>query len=515
MIILLGGGIYLHTLSFNFTYLDDYQLIVGNYYFNKNLVNIPLAFLKSVFCAPDSTLYRPIMNILFILEAQIGGKEPLVYHLTNVVLHIIASCLLFSLLSKLKNDKTLSILFSLVFTVHPALVSNVAWIPGRNDVLLAIFTLLWFMSFINFSAVAFSWLYFLLQTIFFLLAIFTKETALLIPFIGLSFLILTRQRLLSKKNVLLYLVWALSISLWLLLRHHALTNTSNATQFSEIKKLIHVVPIALVQYIGKMFLPLHLSPLPTIKDTPIVYGAISILLLSVMIFTTKSRYPNLILGLLWLILFLLPPFIVYLSNYGILTENRIYLPLVGVMILLLESDLIKNLRKKKYLLISTSLLIIATFSLITYKYSNIFKDKIHFWEYAVKTSPRLTLAYRILGAMYHREGLLEKAEEKYKQALSINPNEIEVHSNLGLIYLEKGLYKEAEEEFKKELMLNPTYAGVYYNYGLLCFRTGRLKEAKWFLQKALQLNPEIQDILSESLSAQTSQQQEPHTFLLR
>jgi hypothetical protein len=500
IIILLCGGIYFHTLFFNFTYLDDYQLIVGNYYFNKNLANIPLTFLKGVFKgvfrAPDITLYRPIMNILFILEAQVGNKEPLVYHLTNVVLHLIASCLLFSLLLKLKYDKALSLLFSLIFALHPALTCNVAWIPGRNDILLAIFTLLWFTAFINFSILnTSSWLYFLLQEIFFLLAVFTKETALFIPIIGILFLILNRKKLLSKKNILLYIVWVATISLWLVLRCNALTN-SNAIQLSAMKQLLYVVPIALVQYIGKMLLPIHLSPLPTIKDTPIIYGIISILLLLAAIFTTKKFYSvNLILGLSWVILFLLPPFMVYLSNYGILTENRLYMPLIGVIMILLETDLVKNISKKKAVLVSIFLPIIAAFSITTYKYSTVFRDKITFWEYAVKTSPHLTLAHRNLGAMYHMEGLLEKAEKKYKDALSLDPNEVMVHNNLGLIYMKRGLYKEAEEEFKKELLLNPMFDIAHYNYGLLCLQMGRLKEAEYFLKKTLELNPEYIDAL--------------------
>jgi hypothetical protein len=492
-IILVCGGLYLNTLFFNFTYWDDNYLIIDSFYFNRNIKNIITAFSKDVFRAIDTVLYRPMMNILFILEAQVGGKEPLIYHTTNLVLHIITSCLLLHLLLRLNYEKYTSLLFSLMFAVHPVLVSNVAWIPGRNDTLLATFILLWLISFINFIDTT-SWIYLLVQMLSFLLALFTKENAILIPLIGLSFVILRRRHLLSKKNILLYTTWCVAVCIWLILRHSALTNPARI-QLDEIKKLsLYVIPAGIIQYIGKIFLPVNLSPVPIIEDTPLLYGLIATLLLTFIVSKTKNIYTtNFVLGALWFLLFLLPPFTAYFHNYGILLESRLYLPLIGLIISLPETDLIKNAKKK--ILNRVCLVIIIVFSILTYRYSRIFKDKITFWEYAAKTSPHLPLVYRNLGAMYYLEGNLHKAEDAWKKALALNPVELMVHNNLGLIYMKKGMYREAEEEFKKELAINPLFDTAHYNYGLLCLYTNRLKEAEYFLKKTLEINPEYIDAI--------------------
>ncbi|UCD55136.1 MAG: hypothetical protein JSV93_06410, partial [Candidatus Omnitrophota bacterium] len=162
LIACLGFLVYSQTLFFDFTYLDDNVLILGNRKFLSKLSNIPQAFRQDVFFSYEDAYYRPLLTISFILDAQLpfalypspkpspqrgegrvrGRGEQgkgFSYHLTNIVIHLLAACLLFLLLIKLKYREGLAIFFSLIFTVHPVLTQAVAWLPGRNDSLLAVF----------------------------------------------------------------------------------------------------------------------------------------------------------------------------------------------------------------------------------------------------------------------------------------------------------------------------------------------------------------------------------------
>ena len=68
-----GFLLYLPTLFFNFTYLDDNNLIIDNQYFLSNLANIFPSFLTDVFHLFNHSAfyYRPILTISLIISSLI------------------------------------------------------------------------------------------------------------------------------------------------------------------------------------------------------------------------------------------------------------------------------------------------------------------------------------------------------------------------------------------------------------------------------------------------------------
>src|SRR3989338_2227938 len=142
--------VYGQTLFFGFVNLDDTKIITENYTFFKDVRNLPQIFLRDPYLATaPATQYRPLIIASFMLDVLGGGKNPFMFHLTNIFLHAIAAGLLFALLLKLGYNRNISFLFSVLFTVHPVLTQAVAWIPGRNASQLAIFVLSSFLCFLN------------------------------------------------------------------------------------------------------------------------------------------------------------------------------------------------------------------------------------------------------------------------------------------------------------------------------------------------------------------------------
>ncbi len=227
LIAIIGFFVYFRAIFLNFTYLDDAQLIIGNYNFLHHPVNFITAFTRGAFLFYQDAYYRPLLTVSFMIDSIFMNTEPIpwIYHLTNIAYHLIAACLVFLLLTRLKYPKPLSLFFSLIFTVHPVLTQAVAWIPGRNDSLLAIFTLssfLFFLSHIQTQKIK----YLLLHLIFFTLALFTKESALLIPLVCLIYsLLIARRHLLTRENSFLGLGWLSLTTFWFYLRSEALTHS--------------------------------------------------------------------------------------------------------------------------------------------------------------------------------------------------------------------------------------------------------------------------------------------------
>jgi lipoprotein NlpI len=216
-------------------------------------------------------------------------------------------------------------------------------------------------------------------------------------------------------------------------------------------------------------------------------------LIFLIFFTKDKRWNFILLGLGWFFAFLLPSFI--RPNSALVAdfiEHRLYMPIIGLFIILLETDLVKKIDlKKKSVLIVVGSFVLA-FSIMTIVYSRNFANRLVFWENAAQNSPHYPLAHRNLGAMYYLDGNINDAEKEFKTALELNPNEEMAHNNLGLVYANQNKLAEAEEEYKKELENNPYYDNAYYNLGLLYWGQKRYEEAKDSWRKTLEINPNFQ-----------------------
>ena len=138
--VLLAAVVHGRSLTFEFTRTDDKVLLLDDEAFIRDAANIPRAFFRPFFpSAPrGETYYRPLVTTSFILDAQWKGVRPFAYHVTNVVLHVVATALFFVLLGRLGFGWAESIVGASLFAVHPALTEAVAWIPGRCDLLLGV-----------------------------------------------------------------------------------------------------------------------------------------------------------------------------------------------------------------------------------------------------------------------------------------------------------------------------------------------------------------------------------------
>lgn len=500
LIFALGFLLYSQTLFFDFTYFDDNELILNKINILQDVKNIGRIFSSDAFLSADKFYYRPLLNLSFMIDAKLGGTLPFFYHLDNIIFHILAAMLVFCLLEKISRKKSLSFFFSLIFLVHPVLTQAVAWLPGRNDSLLAIFVLAAFIFFLNFLHQP-KLKYYLGYLLFLFLALLTKETAVFLPLLVIFYFWFIDRGEIDKTDKILLLGGSGAVGfVWFLMR--ALALGVNPVSYSAAIFKIIKNSSALILDIGKIIFPVNLSVLPILQDSTLIYGLIVFVLLAVAWFFSKKKRINYsFFGLAWFLLFLLPSFICLTSSVDFL-EHRLYVPLIGFFIFLMEIDWFKNLdfTKKKVKIITVSILII--FSALTWWHSRKFSDRITFWQTAVNDSPHSPLAARNLGAMYYLGGQSDRAISEYKRALELNPSEAMAHNNIGLIYTEKKLYAQAEEEYKKELSLYPNYDKALFNLGLLYYNLGRKEEAGGLWQQTLIVNPNYSEAYYRLLNLQ-------------
>ena len=151
--------------------------------------------------------YHPITMLSYNLDYKIGKADPEVYVITNLILHIFNTVIVFwfiLLLTKLfgeikdysNNNKIrylLASIASLLFAIHPINVESVAWISERKNLLCALFFLLSLISYIKYLNKNNSFFYYG-SLILFLLSLLSKGTA-----VSLSLCIIALDYLYARK----------------------------------------------------------------------------------------------------------------------------------------------------------------------------------------------------------------------------------------------------------------------------------------------------------------------------
>ncbi|MFA5857634.1 MAG: tetratricopeptide repeat protein [Elusimicrobiota bacterium] len=489
--------VYVRTVFFGFVYFDDDFLILDNLQFLQNPVNILTAFKQDVFRVLHDcdVYYRPMMVVSLIIDAQYSGAYPWGYHLGNVLLHVLCCCLLFVFLKKLGYPELPSFFMALLFGVHPLLTQAVAWIPGRNDTLLTLFVLTATIFFLDYARTG-KPLFLCCFILGYTCAMFTKETAVAaIGVYAFIWVLKSREGICEHKRYIKIILSSVFIAAaWFIIRDKVLAEPMEQDIGNLIESVVSAIP-AFVQLVGKVLFPFNLSPMVLVQDTTLVTGIIAIIVIAALFHPFfRKRLEYMALGMFWLIIFLVPSFLrVDNKNAVLYYEHRMYLPVIGLIILLLETKIVDILQVRSKIVLAVQSAVIMLFCFITFTYSYTFSNRMILWQTAVRMAPHSSLAHRNLGVMLFMSGFDTKAEFHYRKALEICPVDAMAHNNIGLIYVKQGKFREAEAEFLAELKVNPYYDVAHFNLGLLYYRLNNYKLAELYWKHTLELNPEYTD----------------------
>ena len=494
---LVSFALYAQTLSFGYTFLDDNRLITDNFWFISSLKNVPRIFSHDVFLQKDGAFYRPIMMLSLFPDAVMARTpDNLVpFRFTNILLHSIATGLLFLFLQKLRYARKVSLILCFLFLAHPVLSQAAAWIPGRNDTLLACWLLLSSIGFLEYFRTK-KWWWLGIHFASFFLALLTKETAVLFPVaISALAIIWMRKKMSFNWMWLLVMGWLTIVSGWFILRSLVVTHGGFLSSIS-LSTILQNAPMLLV-YLGKVFLPVGQSVLPIVADSSPLVGGIVTILLVVLTWrhaVTGHAVSKVGFGLFWFVVFLLPVVLYHNPAAGLgqdpQLEHRVYLPLIGIVIVVAEFA--KNLVVKKFRSYFTVgfVIIFLTFFTATFFFSKNFSNSGIFWKQAADSNPHSPLAHRNLAAMHQIAGDDVFAEVAYRRALELNKTEPMVHGNLGLLAYNRGDLDEAEKLYRREIEINPSFPLVYSNLAHLLSEQGELDEARELWLIAYNLEPQ-------------------------
>lgn len=457
------------SISFGYTDLDDRDFIVDDQGYLARSGSLLRAFGRSYMNIVDGEhpYYRPLVTVSYSLDARWSGSSASGYHLTNVALHVIVSVLFLALVHRIDFGPIVSLAAALVFAVHPVLGSAVAWIPGRNESLLAIFVLASWLFFLREVTLP-GTRYRLLHMCFFWLALLTKESAIVIPLVCSAHLALLERETFTR--------WLRSPSTLFVAGGWIVGGTGRLlahppSGVAPLRNFVHDVPL-FVTSLGELALPVNPSLLTVREDLQLWPGLLIVGLIGIATRCVPGvRQSVVAFGLVVFVLFLSPA----LAVPGALVLNtRLYLPACGAIIAVAE--IVRALAMDRAVLVSFSGVTTVAFALIAVAYEGAFRDRRAFARSAVAAAPHSALAHFCLGRTYQIDGDADGALAEYRIALTLGAVYV-VHNNIAVIHMAGARWSDAEHELLEEIAVDPRYARAYRNLGIVLRREGRIEEA--------------------------------------
>jgi tetratricopeptide (TPR) repeat protein len=451
--------VYSQAIGFDLIDFDDVKLAALSRQQIQGHVPLVRILTGDVFGDETGIFYhRPVLSLSLLADTVIGGGAPWFYHLSSILLHILACCLFLWLLLQAGHKKEPAFLLALIIGVHPALVQAVAWVPGRNDILLAVFLLFTALGLFRYFRGG-SWIWLAASSLSYLLGLFTKETAVIFLLILPPWALMNGIKH-SRGKAFITGAALLGLSVfWFIVRQLSAAGRTGGD--IPIREGLKYAGKGFLSYTGKVVLPFNLSLVPDHLDVNVFPGLVAIAVLVLVFWRLRSVRPQgLFLGLLWYVLFLIPA----LPNETFL-EHRLYVPLMGLLFALGGIKPLADLRLGDRKPTLTLAVLVALLIFINIGHAAGFNDRETAWSRAVKVSPNSWLANMSMGLISSRSGDPALAEKYYLKARQANPGNAKLQLNLGLLYLNNRRPEQASKLFSGLLITHPDYPGANYNLG--------------------------------------------------
>ena len=516
LIVLVCLVAYYNALSNGFAF-DDLGVIVNNIYL-KN----PGHFLASLFnlsyfkVAGLEASYRPVATLSYFLIYSFAGLDPFYYHLLSLVLHVLATLLVYRLADGILKNHLQALLAALLFAAHPALTEAVDCITFNEDLLAAVFfiaSLLLYIKTRSDSAAATSRNYWLALVLYFL-GLLSKEMAITLPAIVVLYdlllgdrqaggITLKRARAIVKQRIGFYAGFAAVSLIYLGIRFLIIIRPGGTMHFSygSLWQRLIFLPWDLFN-----FVKLALFPYPLTADYVFAYPAsfwsssnliglavvAGLLAVSIPVY---HRSKPIFFGIWWFLITLLP-----VSNlveiYNPVAERYLYIPIIGLCLVvpvLFRALAARCCSRPPAAAAATLIPVAAILGIcvwLTIARNGDWKDNFTLWTKTLQTTPNSTVAHGNLGRAYQDRGQLDKAQQHFEIAIDLSPENFKNYYNLGLVYFQKGHPDRAIDYFKRAIALNPDCFNCHYNLAMLYHKQGQLGLAIEHYLKLIALKPE-------------------------
>jgi tetratricopeptide (TPR) repeat protein len=518
--------------TFEFVRYDDPYYVVDNHRVSGGL---SLSHAAWAFSNGLSGSWQPLTWLSLMLDAEIGGPDARVFHLSNLAIHTLNVVLVFLLLKRMTGAVGMSAFTAALFAIHPLHVEPVAWISERKGLLSTMFGLLAIGAYVRYTrALSKRWLFAALLA--YLASLMSKQMLVTLPFVLLllDYWPLKRltfgpadscdpqtsteagkppanatgscaERLQSPAQPVRRLIWEklpfFVVGFSFCVVAFAVQNAAGAVgtldKYPLGVRLSNAV-FSYGAYFAKTFIPTSLAVYyPHPGQAPPggqILGAVLLLLaVSALAVFQRRKHPYLLVGWLWYLGTLLP--VIGLVQIGThqMAIRYTYVPILGLFIAVtwLVESLLPSGRRRRPLTILLVIVPIVACAVVSSQELTHWRSTQSLFTHALGVAEDNPLTRNHLGNVLAREGRPRDAIYHYQKALQIDPEDLDTHINYGVALYELGLWDAAIVHYQKALGISPDSAAAHNHLGNAEYARGRRDAAAHHYRTAFELDPNL------------------------
>jgi tetratricopeptide (TPR) repeat protein len=469
-----------------------------------------------------SPYWHPVTWLSHMLDVTLFGADAGAYHITNLVLHMANTVLVFELFRRMTRETGPSAFVAAVFAAHPLHVESVAWIAERKDVLSTFFWVLTILAYVAYVRRR-AWTRYAAMLALYALALMSKPMVVTLPVVLLLLDIwpLRRvniasrdghgrpeglryerwQRVIVEKIPLLALAVATSVATMIV--QHRIGAMAGLDALPWPVRAANAT-IGYVAYLWKTVWPTHLAafyPLYAISPAKVAGAALALTAVTAAAIAARKRHPYLLVGWFWYLITIAPVIGLLQAGEQGMADRFMYVPMIGILVMLAwgASELARPLTAGGSWLAAGGAIVVAALALTARAQAAHWQDSLTLWRHATRVTPESYIAHENLGQALRERGQLDEARTSYERALAYAPRyapggsrsyQAVIRNSLGLVSTREGKWAEALDHFAAATLLNPRFAEAHTNLGNALAAGGRLAEAIAHYEEAIRLKPD-------------------------
>ena len=470
---------------------DDYNL--GN---NNNTALLTWDNIVNIFKEPVIGNYNPLPILTFAIERSIFGLDPTIYHVNNVLLHLVCVFFIYRIFRSLNLTTLAAAAGSLLFGIHPMRVESVAWVTERKDVLFGAFFLSALWLYIHYVKSGYAKKYFYAALGLFFFSLLAKIQAVSLPLTMLLVDYYFRRPLNFKLVLEKWAFFTLSLLIGLVgiyfLKDQGSIN--DATTYTLFQRLM-IGGYSLGVYLIKFIFPYEMSPLypyPAILPWQVYLGPIAVVaILGFSYIAYKKDWRPYLFGSLFFLFNIMFVLQVVGAGQGFLADRFTYIPYIGLMFMMVYGgqSLMKDNQRSGKLAIYGFGGLMVLFFVMTWQQNKVWTDSDTLWTHVLKHEDKTSLPYRNRANYRRDQGRTEEALADYNSAITLKPDAA-LYNSRAKLYFNLKQYQQSLDDYNRAIAMDSTEGEFYINRGAVFALSNDLPRALEDFNKGLKLDPD-------------------------
>ncbi|AUC81698.1 tetratricopeptide repeat protein [Lacinutrix sp. Bg11-31] len=478
---------------------DDPAYIIDN----PLIKNLSFEGIKNIFITGEVVgTYSPLVLLSLAIDYNIWGLNPSMFHITNLVIHIIVVVLVFLFTKLLSKNNIIAFITALLFGIHPMHVEAVSWVSARKDLLYSMFfvagLIVYYLYVSKNQSYKKPYLYVACYLLF-IMSLLSKGTAIVFPIILLLIDFFKKRN--EFKKIILEKVPFFLLSIYFFIIAITMQSKEGAMGIRGFNSWIDSLSVGFYGYfiyLIKSIIPYNLSPYhpyPNGQGVPnpwyFYLAAVPVLLLFSYIVWKLKKKRHLAFGFGFFFICLIPVIQVLPFGTAVIAERYTYLPYLGLFFLIgfWINNLCQNYIKRRVQVYTAFCLFVIILGGLTFQYTNKFKNSETFWSHVIEKYPNDYLGYLNRSNHRLRLGQYNLALQDASAAIEINQNKPLLWYNRALTYKRLNKNNLALNDLNKTLQLDNKFISGYMNRGIIYGETKEVHKAIADFTKVIELDP--------------------------